>query len=69
MTDKCKYHAKSRADWKLPANQLCGFHHVKNWDWCSTYRGYQAETRWAKARAKADVGATGENEAITTEMS
>ena len=65
MDDKCKHHTKCRAQYNLPADQLCGFHHVKNWLWCSTHRDYDADVRLAKADAKADVTATGGNEAIT----
>ena len=64
MTDKCKHHTQCRADHSLPAAMLCGYHHNRAWPHCPWYRGYQADVRLAKADAKADVTATGGNEAI-----
>ncbi len=52
-SDRCKYHVKCRAD-HARDDMLCGFHHVKNWDWCQWHREYERLARLEKARSKTE---------------
>ncbi len=65
MDEHCPHHTQCRSDHDLPAAMLCGYHHHRVWSHCQRYRDYQADARFAKAAAKADVTATGGNEAIS----
>ncbi len=49
--DRCIHHNRCRSD-HARGNVLCGFRHVKNWNWCIWFREYEHLVRLEKSKAR-----------------